>query len=291
MLWSALASRDVRVAVQALGRRRPKPAQAGWVTYVRCHDDIGWAVSDDDARAVGLDPFAHRRFLADFFAGRHPGSFSTGLDFQSNPATGDARTSGSAASLAGLELALESGGAADVQAALDRIELLYAVAFSFGGIPLIYMGDELGQRNDADWAADPQHSDDNRWLHRPRMDWAAAARRTDEGTAEARVFQAVRALGQARRSTESLRSDADTEVLRVDNAHVLAFRRAHPRAAPVVVLANFSDRDESVADDVFDRAGLAAPQHLHSAHGRLVVTHGRVQLGPWSYVWVTEGMR
>jgi len=291
MLWSALASRDVRLAVQALGRRRPKPAQAGWVTYVRCHDDIGWAVSDDDARAVGLDPFAHRRFLADFFAGRHSGSFSTGLDFQSNPATGDARTSGSAASLAGLELALESGGAADVQAALDRIELVYAVAFSFGGIPLIYMGDELGQRNDADWAADPQHSDDNRWLHRPRMDWAAAARRTDEGTPEARVFQAVRALGQARRSSESLRSDADTEVLRVDNAHVLAFRRAHPRAAPVVVLANFSDRDESVADDVFDRAGLATPQHLHSAQGRLVVTHGRVQLGPWSYVWVTEGMR
>ena len=30
----------------------------GWVTYVRCHDDIGWAVSDADAWAVGVDPFA-----------------------------------------------------------------------------------------------------------------------------------------------------------------------------------------------------------------------------------------
>jgi len=290
MLWSCLASRDTRLAVQALGRRTPKPTQAGWVTYVRCHDDIGWAVGDDDARAVGLDPFAHRRFLADFFAGRHAGSFSSGLDFQSNPLTGDARTSGAAASLAGLELALESGEPAEVQAALARIELLSAVAYSFGGIPLIYMGDEIALRNDAAWADDPAHADDNRWLHRPPMDWAAAELRTEDHTPEAAVFQALRALGAARRSSESLRSDGDTQVLGVDDPHVLAFVRKHPRAAPVVVLANFSDHDESVSDDVFRRGGLTSPRHLHSSNGRLVVTHGRVQLAAWGYVWVTQDM-
>ena len=50
MLWSSLATRDVRLAEAALSRRRPAPAPASWVTYVRCHDDIGWAVSDADAR-------------------------------------------------------------------------------------------------------------------------------------------------------------------------------------------------------------------------------------------------
>ena len=87
----------------------PAPAPTSWVTYVRCHDDIGWAVSDADAAAAGVDGSAHRRFLADFYAGRFPGSFGRGALFQDNPATGDARISGMAASLCGIEAALEAG--------------------------------------------------------------------------------------------------------------------------------------------------------------------------------------
>ena len=34
-----------------------------WLTYVRCHDDIGWAVRDEDAAAIGLSGFLHRAFL------------------------------------------------------------------------------------------------------------------------------------------------------------------------------------------------------------------------------------
>ena len=86
MLWSSLATRDVRLAERALSRRRPAPAPTSWVTYVRCHDDIGWAVSDADAGAAGVDGPAHRRFLADFYAGRFPGSFARGALFQDNPA-------------------------------------------------------------------------------------------------------------------------------------------------------------------------------------------------------------
>jgi amylosucrase len=53
LLWSSLATRDARLATRALSRLRPAPAPTGWVTYLRCHDDIGWAVSDTDAAAVG----------------------------------------------------------------------------------------------------------------------------------------------------------------------------------------------------------------------------------------------
>ena len=48
----------------------------------------------------------HRRFLNDFYTGRFPGSFARGLPFQENPKTGDARISGTCASLAGVEKAL-----------------------------------------------------------------------------------------------------------------------------------------------------------------------------------------
>jgi amylosucrase len=51
---------DARLAVQSLRRMATIPADTAWATYVRCHDDIGWAVSDTDAWAVGWSPFAHR---------------------------------------------------------------------------------------------------------------------------------------------------------------------------------------------------------------------------------------
>ena len=41
----------------------------------------------------------------------------------------------------------------------------------FGGLPVIWMGDELGLLNDPDWAEEPGHAEDNRWVHRPRMPW------------------------------------------------------------------------------------------------------------------------
>lgn len=287
MLWSALAARDATLPAQALGRRRTPPAGTGWVTYVRCHDDIGWAVADEDARAVGWDPFAHRRFLARFYAGDHEGSFARGLYFQANPATGDARTSGTAASLAGLEAALDGGDDAMVDAALTRLETLYAVAYSFGGIPLIYMGDEIALLNDRDWAADPARADDNRWMHRPPMDWTIAARRNDPTTVEGRMFAALCSLGEARRSTQALRSDGTSTVLPISNPHVLAFLRTHPRAAPVLVLANFSDAEESLPAGLLVDWGLDQPVHLHSTIGQLDLRDGRLHLPAWGHLWMT----
>ena len=48
LLWSGLATEDARLAAVALRRMRPIPPTTSWVTYVRGHDDIGWAMSDTD---------------------------------------------------------------------------------------------------------------------------------------------------------------------------------------------------------------------------------------------------
>jgi amylosucrase len=288
MLWSSLATRDARLAVQALGRRRPVPVGTSYVTYVRGHDDIGWAVADEDAWAVGLDPQAHRAFLAAFYADRYPGSFARGVDFGVNPATADVRTSGAAASLTGLSEALDEGSSEQVEIALRRLETLYATAYSFGGVPLVYMGDELAMRNDPDWDADPRHADDNRWIHRPRMDWEVAERRHDLSTPEGRMFTAVCRLGRARRASQALRSDAAARVLPLDDPHVLAYVRSHPRAAPVLGLACFSDTPRTVEHDVLGRAGIDEPVHLHSTAGRLDWSRGRIALPAWGFLWVTN---
>ena len=287
MLWSTLASRDVRLAEQALSRRRPAPQSTSWVTYVRCHDDIGWAVSDEDAGAVGLDGFSHRRFLNDYYSGRFAGSFARGALFQENEATGDARISGSAASLCGIESALTSGDDVELTLALRRLESMYAVVFSFGGIPLIYMGDELAMRNDPHWDDDLAHADDNRWMHRPPMDWAAAERRNDAKTLEGKAFSAICRLVDARRSLLALRAGGETEIVPTENNSVLAYRRAHPRSAPFLALTNFSDRTQDIAADVVVRAGLHAPRHVHSTTGELTIDPSRIQLPPWGFGWLT----
>jgi amylosucrase len=289
MLWSTLATRDVRLATQALSRRRPAPAPTAWVTYLRCHDDIGWAVSDADAAAAGLDGFAHRRFLSEFYAGHFPGSFARGALFQQNLATGDARISGSAAALCGIESALAAGDPGELTMALRRLESMYAVVFSFGGIPLIYMGDELALPNDRDWASDPAHADDNRWLHRPPMNWARAARRSDPGSVEGRAFTALRGLVTARQSLLALRAGGTTEVLPTGSHSVLAYRRVHPRSGPFLALTNFSDVPQPADAGVIARAGLRAPRHAHSTTGKLTMSGGRIELPAWGFVWIADG--
>ncbi|HEY5050600.1 MAG TPA: hypothetical protein VII50_06840, partial [Acidothermaceae bacterium] len=237
--------------------------------------------------SVGLNGFSHRRFLNDFYSGSFAGSFARGALFQENEATGDARISGSAASLCGIESALATADEHALTLALRRLESMYAVVFSFGGIPLIYMGDELAMLNDPQWDDDLAHADDNRWMHRPAMNWAAADRRGDPKTLEGKAFSAIRRLVDARRSLLALRAGGDTEIVPTEINGVLAYRRVHPRSAPFLALTNFSDLDVDVDDDIVRRAGLHAPRHLHSTTGELIVDAGRIQLPPWGFGWLT----
>jgi amylosucrase len=291
MLWSALAARDVTLLARSTSRMRPVPPSTGWVTYLRCHDDIGWAVSDVDAASVGWSGSSHRRFLSDFYSGRHPGSFARGALSQDNPDAGEPRGSGMTAALCGIEAALADADPARLESAIRRLELLYSVVFSFGGIPLVWMGDEIALGNDEQWADDPAHAEDNRWMHRPYMDWAAAARRSEPGSVEGRVFRALRRLGEARRGQVALRSGGETLVLPTDNWHVLAYRRRHQRSGPLVAVANFSDDPQSIGTWLLSEAGIRHPVPVHSTTvgtGGPGLAAGRLQLPAWGFVWLIE---
>ena len=239
-VWSMLAARDVRLAVRALQAMPPVPTSTAWITYVRCHDDIGWAVDDRDAAAVGLDGHAHRAFLSDWYTGAFPGSPARGLVFQHNPATGDRRVSGSAAALVGLDAAVEHGDETATQAAVSRLLLVHAIVFGFGGIPVLWMGDELGLPNDAHWAAEPGHGDDNRWVHRPRMPWGLASARHVPGTVPEQVFSGVAHLARTKAACAHLHASVAAEVLDASDPGVLAVLRRHP-LGPFLALYNVTE--------------------------------------------------
>ena len=220
----------------------------------------------------GSSGFEHRRFLSEFFAGRFPGSFARGAAVPGQRGDrGRPRSPAWPRRCAASRPRWTAGDQAELTPAIRRLESMYAVVFSFGGIPLIYMGDELALRNDTGWAGDPAHEHDNRWMHRPLMDWDAAARRHDPGSLEGRVFAAIRGLAAPGARCWRCARAARTELLPTENRSVLAYRRVHPRSAPFLALTNFSDVPQSVDAGIIARAGLFQPrtralQHRPAEH-------------------------
>lgn len=255
LLWESLATREVKLLRAALRDRFSLPAGCAWVNYVRCHDDIGWTFSDEDAVLLGVKGFNHRRFLNDFYTGRFPGSFARGLPFQENPRTGDCRISGTCASLAGLEKALKEETEAEVQLALRRIVLLHGIILTIGGIPLFYLGDEIGTLNNYGYRADPAQMHDSRWVHRSAANAERQERRHDETAIEGRVYQSLRKLIHLRQ-THPIFSGQLIQVIDTNSPHVLGYVRFH-ESQHLLALANFSDQEQQLDVNLLRLYGLS----------------------------------
>jgi amylosucrase len=283
--WSMLAAKDVRLAAHALQRLPAVPATTGWITYLRCHDDIGWAIDDNDAAAVGLNGYQHRAFCSDYFTGQYPGSTARGLVFQYNPATGDRRVSGSAAALVGLDAAVEAGDRIATQQAIDRLLLLYALVLGWGGIPVIWMGDEIGLPNDQMWAHEPGHSDDNRWVHRPRMPWGRAEARRYPGTVSARMFSGLTHLINVRKRSPYLDAWVQAEVLDPSDPGVLPVLRRHPLGS-FLGLYNMTPDWRPWPSWRLGGLGLWDSVDILSGRALNVADDGNVWLAPHASVWL-----
>lgn len=261
LLWNSLATRQINLLSQALERRFKIHPETAWVNYVRSHDDIGWAFSDEDAALLGVNGRDHRHFLNEFYRGRFNGSFARGLPFQENLITGDCRISGTCASLAGLEKALHEEGANEVELAIRRILLIHGIILTVGGIPLIYLGDEVGTLNDYTYHDDPAHERDSRWVHRPRTDWERYAKRNDINTIEGRVFHGLRMLIELRKQHVAF-AGGGLEIIPTENEHVLGFTRVHAGRC-AVIFANFSETPQIVSAHIVKQCLVQAKHLLH----------------------------
>jgi glycosidase len=261
LLWNSLATRKVRLLSQALAKRFKLNPGTAWVNYVRCHDDIGWTFSDEDAAILGVNGYDHRHFLNEFYRGRFPGSFARGLPFQENPTTGDCRMSGTCASLAGLEKALHEEGENEVELAVRRILLIHGIILTVGGIPLIYLGDEIGTLNDYGYRDDPAHERDSRWVHRPRADFGKYAKRNDPGSIEGRVYQGLQRLISLRKENEAF-SGGELEIISTENEHVLSNIRRY-MGKRVMIFANFTESPQSIPSRICEQYSIRTKKIIH----------------------------
>ena len=248
LLWEAVATKNARLLDQGIRSLPDKLDRATWLNYVRCHDDIGLGFDDADIVQAGYDPYAHRRFLVDYFTGAYDASPARGQPFGRNDKTGDARISGALASLAGLETALANGDEALIQRSIDIILLLHSMIMSFGGIPLLYYGDEIGTLNDCTFLEDANKANDNRWMHRPKIDWGKAELRHQHGTPEHRIFEGLKKLIAVRKSTTAFADYNNRQLLETDNPHLFTFTRNNPFLLnnSVLVVGNFDAKPQSL---------------------------------------------
>ena len=225
--WDALATGDTRVMLSAQHPILQKPFGCTWISYTRCHDDIGLGYDDYMIERAGFNAYQHRTYLKNYFAGWHEGSPSAGALFSVNPKTGDARISGSLASLCGLEKAVEWNHQPSIEDALKKIILMQAHSMFMGGIPMLFYGDELAYTNDYSYLQDPGKSYDNRWMHRPVMNWDRNEKRKKAGSFEARIFSETKKLIATRNALAILSDLKNVNWMTPHNIHVASFIRSY----------------------------------------------------------------
>lgn len=242
-LWESLATRKTSLLIISLKKYGQIPEGCSWINYIRCHDDIGWTFSDENAWESGIDPHGHRKFLNNFYTGKFEGSFARGLPFQENIATGDMRISGTMASLAGLEKALNEETIVEVNLSIARINLLYGIILSINGFPLIYMGDETGQLNDYSFSDNPNFTKDSRWVHRQKATDPVYKLNVHSKI----IFEQLKKLIFIRKNCSAF-SGNNITILDTPNPHLFSFERYSGKQGvnKIIVMANFSENKQHV---------------------------------------------
>ena len=280
-LWESLATRKVALLKKSMEHYAQCSEGCSWVNYIRCHDDIGWTFSDDDAWSLGINPHDHRMFLNSFYTGVFEGSFARGVPFQKNKETGDTRISGTCASLAGVEKAFNEETEREVDLAVKRILLLYGIIFSMTGYPLIYAGDELGLLNDYSYSKDPSKQNDSRWVHRQRFPWKD--KRDEDAVFEStinpphrkslEIYRGVREMLRIRKNC-AVFADEGIHILDLENPHIFGFIRSGGKGV-VTVLANFSEARQPLLYAI-QGTDLLTGEHLFSVK----------KLKPYEILWI-----
>lgn len=312
LFWEALAARDTTLLTYSLKKRWSIPEGCSWVNYLRCHDDIGWIFSDDDAQSVGLNAYDHRRFLNLFYTNRFTGSFARGEAFQMNHDNGDCRVCGTSASLAGLEEAYELYVSACekkekllikkadyyAEAAVQRIVSLYALLLSLPGIPLIYIGDEIGVLNNYAYRQNADKKDDSRWVHRMVFDWNRLQKismsessdnqlrqlSADEYTPpdkwllekQTQIFRGIK-KGIQERKNEHAFMNGSLSFIDMRNKHIVSFYRGKD----MLIVSNFSDNEEEIILPVKNNCNYA----VDCLSGKDFICGKSFFTAPWKTQW------
>ena len=162
---------------------------------------------------------------------------------------------------------------------------------SFGGLPLLYYGDELGTLNERAFLDDAAKASDNRWMHRPRIDWDKAALREHSGSVEQRIFSGLQKMITVRKQTPAFADYNNRELIDSGNEHLFVFQRNNPFPPydTVLVIGNFDAAPQALDLGELNRRGqvLRGPwQDLYSGESPALF-HDKLVVPPLRFYWLT----
>jgi Glycosidases len=286
-LWDAMATQNKRILEHGLQNIPRLPKGTTWINYIRCHDDIGLGYADQDILAAGYNPFDHKQFMISYYVGEFAGSPAKGQRFMYNPKTQDARITGATATLLGLEKGLEEGNAELIEQAIRKTLLMHSGIMSFGGIPLVYYGDELACTNDYSFLEDPTKQDDNRWLNRPIIDWKKAAKRNEVGTIEHRVFSALQRMIALRKTIPEFYNENNYQMVHNENTHVFSFMRERDWHK-TLVLMNMSAQPQTLSQAILEQTGFGHYVYDQYQQQDISLENGVITLEPFQFLWLKQ---
>ena len=277
--WVALAEENTQIIQDVLSHTPALPDGCAWMTYVRCHDDIGWNVLRPEMDARGFDQRTRLLSASQFFAGDVPGSYAQGAAFQASDPSVVHGTNGMAAALVGITSAQTP---AELEAATSRLIMMQSLSLFVGGLPLIYMGDEWGQGNTSAEEIAQRQGPDGRELHRPMFDDVGFAKRHDVQTTQGKIYAALCAFIQAKKKHTSLHATLSLSIWNTGTSSVLGLKRG----THMLGLFNFSGKTQTLAPTpAITQNCMTHGTDLIS--GKVMDLQG-LQLPPYSAIWLKK---
>ena len=242
--WHTVATKDVSLLRRQLDIISNLPRDYVFQNYLRCHDDIGWGLDFATLKDWGMDEPSHKRYLNDFFTGKHPGSDSRGELYNDDPVTQDARFCGTTASMCGIEAALFEKDDEKLKRGIREDLMLHAYMLTQSGIPMLYSSDEIGRLNDYSYKEDPDKAADSRYIHRGAFQWELAGKRNSKSSVEGQIFQTLSRMEQIRSQESVFDKDCDVYTYDVHDDSILCILRQKGNERFIGIF-NFSDSEKT----------------------------------------------
>ncbi|MFR3266218.1 MAG: amylosucrase [Blautia massiliensis (ex Durand et al. 2017)] len=242
--WNSIATRDIRLLKKQMDIVNSLPKQYTFLNYLRCHDDIGWGLDFATLKEWDMDEPSHKRYLNDFFTGKHPGSDSRGELYNDDPVTQDARFCGTTASMCGIEAALFEKDDEKLKRGIREDLMLHAYMLTQSGIPMLYSSDEIGRLNDYSYKEDPDKAADSRYIHRGAFQWELAEKRNSKSSVEGQIFQTLSRMEQIRSQESVFDKDCDVYTYDVHDDSILCILRQKGNERFIGIF-NFSDSEKT----------------------------------------------
>ena len=290
LLWNSIATKKTVLLNKSLEHLPKKPKEATWINYIRCHDDIGLGFDDNDIYSIGWDAQEHRKFLLHYYCQKLDWSPAKGLMFMYNPKNGDGRITGSAASLLGLEKGLENKDEKLISQALTKIITMHSIILSYGGMPLIYAGDEIGTLNDYSYQEEKGKSDDSRWVNRPKQDWKVIAQLEKGNTPQAHIFHSLKKLIEIRKSNPIFADNNNLILHHHHNPHLLIYERTSKDQNGLLVICNFDDHVHGVEKSWLEKIGFGEEKELTDlVSGQPIpLQSNHLEIGANEFYWIAS---